>query len=126
MQNNFIFIINNISLFFYMSDYVIKLDNNVNIYIKYFLKFVSMMKLDMYSNEYHAKILSAAYQKPRSVEELSILFDIPVEVCHMKVSLLKNAGLLKVVAKIQKKSGEIIDFYKYQESASCAFMFSID
>jgi DNA-binding Lrp family transcriptional regulator len=66
------------------------------------------------SDEYVLKILAATFREPKSAQELSLKFDIPIAACYRKIRELENAGLLKCTARILTQQGKRVKLYRSQ------------
>ncbi|MFP4171158.1 MAG: helix-turn-helix domain-containing protein [Methanomassiliicoccales archaeon] len=63
------------------------------------------------ADEYSAKILSATYRYPMSVQEISSRCDIPIAVAYRRVGDMENAGLLKCVKQSEVYRGKKVRYF---------------
>lgn len=66
------------------------------------------------ADEYVVKILAASFSTPRSAQELSLKFDIPIAVCYRKIKELQAVGLLKCVDRFLTRDGKWVKLYQSQ------------
>jgi len=64
------------------------------------------------ADEYSVKILSATFNAPRSVNYLSMKFDIPIAGCYRRIRNLEKLGLLAPVDKVFTKFGKWVWVYR--------------
>ena len=65
-------------------------------------------------DKYNIRILSATAFEPKSAQELSIMFDIPIATCYRKLKELELAGLVASTGKLLTKEGKRFAVYKSQ------------
>ncbi len=65
----------------------------------------------LFGNPYVLKILSATLIRPKTVQELSIKYDIPIAACYRRVRLLEQKKLLKYVDKVLTTHGKWVKRY---------------
>ena len=65
-------------------------------------------------DKYNIRILSATAFEPKSAQELSVLFDIPIATCYRKLKELELAGLVASTGKLLTKEGKRYSVYKSQ------------
>ena len=65
-------------------------------------------------DKYNIRILSATAFEPKSAQELSIMFDIPIATCYRKLKELELAGLIASTGKLLTKEGKRFAVYKSQ------------
>ncbi len=63
------------------------------------------------SDEYVIKVLSATYERPLSVQEISIRFEIPIASCYRRIHELEKAGLVKCTSRILTRKGKRLKLY---------------
>jgi hypothetical protein len=73
------------------------------------------------ADEYVMKILSASFKTPRSAQELSLKFDIPIAVCYRKIKELQAVGLLKCVDRFLTREGKWVRLYQSQLVSAFVF-----
>lgn len=83
------------------------------------VKFMDAVKLSrLMTDKYVEIILVATYNSPKSAQELSDSYDIPIAACYRKIHELEKAGLLKCVGEIATIKGKQVKLYQSQlESA---------
>ena len=65
-------------------------------------------------DKYNIRILSATAFEPKSAQELSVMFDIPIATCYRKLKELEMAGLIVSTGKLLTKEGKRFSVYKSQ------------
>ncbi len=69
-------------------------------------------KLGILVDNYAKRILVACYYKPKPVQRLSWMYDIPIAAAYRKVHELEGAGFLKVAKKERSRRGKRVKLYK--------------
>jgi len=64
------------------------------------------------ADAYAEIILSATYHSPKSVQELTRTYDIPIAACYRKIHDLEDADLIKCVGEIKSPRGKAIKLYR--------------
>ena len=66
------------------------------------------------TDEYAVKILVATFKKPRSAQDLSRLYDIPIAACYRRIHSLEKAGLIMSVDRVLTRKGKRMHIYQSQ------------
>jgi len=66
------------------------------------------------TDEYAERILVATQNSPRSVQEISDRYDIPIAACYRKVHELEEAGFLKCAEIVTTPKGKTMKLYQSQ------------
>ena len=64
------------------------------------------------ADTYAEIILSATYHSPKSVQELTRAYDIPIAACYRKIHELEDADMLRCVDEIKSPRGKTIKLYR--------------
>lgn len=64
------------------------------------------------TDDYAERILVATHADPRSVQEISDTYDIPIAACYRKVHELEDAGFLKVAQIVTTSKGKAMKLYQ--------------
>lgn len=75
----------------------------------------------MLADEYIMKILAASFKFPKSAQELSMKFSIPIAVCYRKIRDLESIGLLECVDKVLTQDGRRVKLYRSQLKGAYLF-----
>lgn len=75
----------------------------------------------MLTDEYTMKILAGSFHLPKSVQELSQIYDIPIAACYRKIHDLEDSGLIECVQKILTKDGRRVRLYRSQLKGAYLF-----
>lgn len=67
------------------------------------------------------KILAGSYDIPKSAQELSTKFDIPIAVCYRKIHDLEESGMLECVDRILTQDGRRVKLYRSQLKGAYIF-----
>ena len=73
------------------------------------------------ADENTLKILAGSFDKPRSAQELSNKFNIPIAVCYRKIHDLEASGLMECVDKILTQDGRRVKLYRSQLKGAYIF-----
>ncbi len=74
------------------------------------------------TDEYAERILVATHDRPRSVQEISDRYDIPIAACYRKVHELEDVGLLEVAQIVTTPKGKSMRLYSSRiEKAQIVF-----
>ena len=73
------------------------------------------------SDEYALKILAGTFKEPKSAQEISIKFNIPIAVCYRKIHDLEDTGFLECVDKILTQEGRRVKLYRSQLKGAYIF-----
>lgn len=68
----------------------------------------------VFGDENSLKILADSFHVPRSAQELSEKFKIPIAVCYRKIHDLEANGFLECVDKVLTQSGRRVRLYRSQ------------
>ena len=71
------------------------------------------------TDDYAERILVATYFYPRSVQEISDKYDIPIAACYRKMHDLEDAGLIEVEKIVTTSKGKNMKLYKSQLKSAC-------
>ncbi len=63
------------------------------------------------TDEYAAKILTAIMKVPRSAQQLSASYGIPIAACYRRIKLLERYGLIACKERRLSQQGKRINFY---------------
>ena len=66
------------------------------------------------TDEYAERILVATQENPRSVQEISDKYDIPIAACYRKIHELEEAGFLKCAEIVTTPNGKTMKLYQSQ------------
>lgn len=64
------------------------------------------------TDEYAERILVATQTTPRSVQEISDKYDIPIAACYRKIHELEEAGFLHVAEIVTTPKGKTMKLYR--------------
>jgi predicted ArsR family transcriptional regulator len=64
------------------------------------------------TDEYAERILVATQSNPRSVQEISDKYDIPIAACYRKIHELEEAGFLNVAEIVTTPKGKTMKLYR--------------
>jgi predicted ArsR family transcriptional regulator len=64
------------------------------------------------TDDYAERILVATYNTPRSVQEISDKYDIPIAACYRKIHELEDAGFLKCAKIVTTPKGKTMKLYQ--------------
>lgn len=64
------------------------------------------------TDDYAERILVATYKAPRSVQEISDKYDIPIAACYRKIHELEDAGFLKCAKIVTTPKGKTMKLYQ--------------
>src|SRR2546421_11476846 len=64
------------------------------------------------TDEYAERILVATQENPRSVQEISDKYDIPIAACYRKIHELEEAGFLKCAEIVTTPKGKKMKLYR--------------
>lgn len=64
------------------------------------------------TDDYAERILVATHHGPRSVQEISDHYDIPIAACYRKIHELEDAGFLKVGRIVTTPKGKTMKLYQ--------------
>ena len=64
------------------------------------------------TDEYAERILVATQVQPRSVQEISDRYDIPIAACYRKIHELEGAGFLRVAEIVTTPKGKTMKLYR--------------
>ncbi len=64
------------------------------------------------TDEYAERILVATQQTPRSVQEISDKYDIPIAACYRKIHELEEAGFLIIAEIVTTPKGKTMKLYR--------------
>ena len=70
---------------------------------------------------YTLRILAGSFKEPKSVQELSTKFNIPIAVCYRKIHELETTGFLECVDKILTQEGRRVKLYRSQLKGAYIF-----
>ncbi len=63
------------------------------------------------TDEYSAKILVATTRVPRSAQEISRKFGIPIAACYRRINKLEDTGLLRCSERRLSREGKRVSYY---------------
>src|SRR3972149_8168331 len=63
------------------------------------------------TDEYAERILVATQENPRSVQEISDKYDIPIAACYRKIHELEGAGVLRCAEIVTTPKGKTMKLY---------------
>ncbi|MFW9876930.1 MAG: ArsR family transcriptional regulator [Candidatus Thorarchaeota archaeon] len=75
----------------------------------------------MLTDEYAMKILAGSFHYPKSAQELSKRFNIPIAACYRKIHDLEESGFLECVEKVLSKDGRRVRLYRSQLKGAYLF-----
>ena len=64
------------------------------------------------TDEYAERILVATQSAPRSVQEISDRYDIPIAACYRKIHELEGAGFLRCAEIVTTPKGKTMKLYR--------------
>jgi predicted transcriptional regulator len=64
------------------------------------------------TDEYGIKILLVCYETPRSAQELSDRWEIPIAACYRRIHMMESLGILMCASEIVGRRGRIVRLYK--------------
>ncbi len=64
------------------------------------------------TDEYAERILVATQAAPRSVQEISDRYDIPIAACYRKIHELESAGFLRCAEIVTTPKGKTMKLYR--------------
>ncbi len=64
------------------------------------------------TDDYAERILVATHSSPRSVQEISDKYDIPIAACYRKIHELEDAGFLKCAKIVTTPKGKTMKLYQ--------------
>ncbi len=64
------------------------------------------------TDEYGIKILLACYDEPKSAQELSDRWGIPIAACYRRIHMMEYLGILKCVSEVTGRRGRIVRLYR--------------
>lgn len=64
------------------------------------------------TDDYAERILVATHGNPRSVQEISDAYDIPIAACYRKIHELEDAGFLKCAQIVTTPKGKTMKLYQ--------------
>lgn len=64
------------------------------------------------TDDYAERILVATHSSPRSVQEISDTYDIPIAACYRKIHELEDAGFLKCSKIVTTSKGKAMKLYR--------------
>ncbi len=64
------------------------------------------------TDEYGIKMLLACYETPRSAQELSDRWQIPIAACYRRIHMMESLGMLKCVSEVVGRRGRIVRMYR--------------
>jgi len=64
------------------------------------------------TDEYAERILVATQAQPRSVQEISDKYDIPIAACYRKIHELEEAGFLRCARVVTTPKGKAMKLYQ--------------
>ncbi len=63
------------------------------------------------TDEYAARILTAIMRVPRSAQELSASYGIPIAACYRRIKMLEKYGLIECRERKLSQQGKRINYY---------------
>ena len=63
------------------------------------------------TDEYSVKILVATVRQPRSAQDISMKFGIPIAACYRRIKSLESAGLLVCKERRLSQQGKRVSYY---------------
>jgi predicted transcriptional regulator len=63
------------------------------------------------TDEYAARILTAIMKVPKSAQELSAVYGIPIAACYRRIKLLEKYGLIECRERRLSQQGKRINYY---------------
>ncbi|UCG68604.1 MAG: hypothetical protein JSV09_12460 [Thermoplasmata archaeon] len=73
-----------------------------------------IMISNLISDKYVSKILMSTFKKPKSVQNISASYGIPIAVCYRKVRQLENLGFLTCIGDKLNGNGKRVKLYQSQ------------
>ncbi len=73
-----------------------------------------IMISNLISDKYVSKILMSTYKKPKSVQNISAHYGIPIAVCYRKVRQLEKLGFMNCVGDKLNGNGKRVKLYQSQ------------
>lgn len=73
------------------------------------------------TDECSMKILAGSFNDPKTANELSVKFEIPLDICYRKIRVLETFGLLECVEKIGTSNGRRVKLYRSLVKDGCLF-----
>jgi predicted transcriptional regulator len=67
---------------------------------------------NLLADEYVGRILSATYNKPMSVQQISYKCNIPIAVAYRRISKMEDSGLIKCVGEDEVYRGKKVRYYQ--------------
>ena len=64
------------------------------------------------SDEYNIRILAASHKIPKSAQELSIKFNIPIAACYRRIHDLEESKLIECKERILNRNGKRVKLYQ--------------
>ena len=65
----------------------------------------------MLTDSYSAKILAATMYHPRSAQEISVRYGIPIAACYRRIKQLEDSGLLECTERRLNQKGKRVSLY---------------
>jgi hypothetical protein len=69
---------------------------------------------NLISDKYVSKILMSTFRKPKSVQNISATYGIPIAVCYRKVRQLEKLGFMSCVETKLNGNGKRVKLYQSQ------------
>jgi hypothetical protein len=69
---------------------------------------------NLISDKYVSKILMSTFKKPKSVQNISATYNIPIAVCYRKVRQLEDLGFLRCTGTRLNGNGKRIKLFQSQ------------
>jgi len=85
------------------------------------MEFDALNASKLLSDPYVMKILAASFKVPKSAQELSLRFSIPIAVCYRKIRELEGVGLMECVGKVLTPKGKRVGIYRSQVKGAYLF-----
>ena len=63
------------------------------------------------ADEYAGRILSATFNEPRSIQQISRLCDIPIAVAYRRVATMEDLGLIRCAREDESYRGKKVKLY---------------
>jgi len=63
------------------------------------------------ADEYAGRILSATFDEPRSIQQISRLCDIPIAVAYRRVAAMEELGLIRCAREDESYRGKKVRLY---------------
>ncbi|MEE9151146.1 MAG: hypothetical protein V3U20_04845 [Thermoplasmata archaeon] len=77
-------------------------------------KYNPLMISNLISDKYVSKILMSTFKKPKSVQNISAFYGIPIAVCYRKVRQLEKLGFLTCIGDKLNGNGKRVKLYQSQ------------